>query len=106
MEVMDLGVGATFSLIIIKMVFDFVKGRKRNGDDGYKEIEKIKAVSYDIKNKLDDLHEWHNVRDNDGVPIWYVRRSLEEAINKLADNIAMQTQLFQQMSLKIDNLKE
>ncbi len=91
----ELGTGAVFLLIVIKLALDFIKGRKRDDNGNSKEIEKVKMVVYELRDQLNDLHEWHNVRDNDGVPIWYVRRSLEEAINKLAENIAMQTQLFQ-----------
>jgi hypothetical protein len=44
-----------------------------------------------LENQTDQLYKWHNVLDDDGVPIWYVRRSLEEAILKLSDNIMKQT---------------
>ncbi len=104
--VTELGIGATFSLIIIKMVFDFVKGRKRNGDGDSKEIEKIKVMVYKIKDDVEDLHEWHNKEDDDGVKVWYVRRSLEDAISKLADNISRQTEVFAQFGSKLDNLKQ
>ena len=32
--------------------------------------------------QIRDLHRWHDVKDIDGTPIWYVRRSLEEAIRE------------------------
>lgn len=46
-----------------------------------------------ISKQTEDLYTWHNISDEEGVKIWYVRRSLEEAIGKLADNIAEQTKL-------------
>ncbi len=46
-----------------------------------------------IAKQIDDLHTWHNVSGEDGVKVWYVRKSLEEAIVKLAENISRQTDL-------------
>ncbi len=47
----------------------------------------------EIHQKIRDLYQWHAKTDQDGVPVWYVRQSLEEAINRLADNIEKQTEL-------------
>jgi len=33
------------------------------------------------------LYEWHDVRGQDGVPVWYVRQSLESAIQELSGAI-------------------
>jgi hypothetical protein len=50
------------------------------------------------------MYDWHDKADEDGVKIWYVRRSLEEAlhenvkaINILAKNSEMQTRLLEDM---------
>lgn len=50
------------------------------------------------------MYDWHDKSDEDGVKIWYVRRSLEEAlqenvraINILAKNSEMQTRLLEDM---------
>ena len=42
---------------------------------------------------LQRLFEMHNKTDADGVPIWYVRRSLEDAIKELTTSISQQTSL-------------
>ncbi len=47
--------------------------------------------------QVNDLHQWHNVKDGDGVFSWYVRRSLETAIIKLAENIEAQTELLRDL---------
>jgi prefoldin subunit 5 len=31
---------------------------------------------------MDEIHQWHNVQDEDGVKIWYVRRSFYESIER------------------------
>jgi len=66
----------------------------------------IKSVR-DIKDKTDDLHEWHNKTDQEGVKVWYVRRSLEQAIKELSKNIGHQTEIFQAIlgDLKLMNQK-
>ena len=58
-----------------------------------------------------DLWGWHNERDDDGVPRWYVRKSLEEsvkrqgditteltkAVDRLAGNTANQTEMISRL---------
>jgi len=46
-----------------------------------------------IAKQISELHEWHAISDAEGVKIWYVRRSLEEAILKLSDNLNKQTEV-------------
>ena len=50
------------------------------------------------------MYDWHDISDEDGVKIWYVRRSLEEAlqenvraINILAKNSETQTKLLEEL---------
>lgn len=54
-----------------------------------------------INSQVKDLHDWHAKTDQDGVPVWYVRRSLEAAIEKLADNIQKQTDVFSRLVWEI-----
>lgn len=57
-----------------------------------------------IKRKTDDLWLWHNKEDIDGVKIWYVRQSLEEAIEKLAEAIEGQTKLLDRVIRRMEAL--
>lgn len=41
---------------------------------------------------LAQLHEWHNVKDDDGVYSWYVRKSLEKLIQGIAISVAETTE--------------
>ena len=45
--------------------------------------------------QTDDLWKWHNKEDDEGVKIWYVRRSLEDAIKDLATTIATLASILQ-----------
>ena len=52
---------------------------------------------------LKDLHAWHDIADSEGVKIWYVRRSLEEAVEKLTVSIE---KLGERQEAATDVLKE
>jgi chromosome segregation ATPase len=58
----------------------------------------------DIERKVQDLHDWHAVKDAEGVPLWYVRRSLEGSITSLEKSVTdLKTQM--QENLKyLDNV--
>ena len=98
---LEIGVGGAFAIIILLIVFKFLKSRPSpNGKDCLKtilnDVKEIKKDVQEVKSKNNDLHDWHNVHEN-GAKIWYVRKSLEEAIHNLADNIKEQTRTFQAM---------
>lgn len=76
----DLGVGGIIVILVLKEVFTFLKFKK----NGWQE-------------QISDLHKWHNQRDRDGVPVWYVRHSLEDSINRLSKNIAIQNDLLKEL---------
>ena len=41
---------------------------------------------YTINSKIKDLHEWHDVKDNENVFIWYTRNAkMEETLDKMTD---------------------
>jgi hypothetical protein len=103
-------------LLVLKEVFSWF--RQRNLQDSDKKIlsivEAIRTVSDRLEKtdiKLDNISqmnkimfEWHDKSDEDGVKLWYVRRSLEEAlhenvraINILAKNSEVQTRLLEDM---------
>jgi hypothetical protein len=103
-------------LLIIKEVFSWLKQKNLQTSDA-----KITAMTDSIKTlsdkadkldiKIDSInhmnrvmYDWHDKTDEDGVKIWYVRRSLEEAlhenvkaINILAKNSEIQTKLLEDM---------
>lgn len=86
---MQLGVGGIFAVLVLRQVFDFLS-RKKNGWGASK-----------IARQIDDLHRWHDVRDSEGVPIWYVRKSLDSSIERLADNIEKQTETLRLLASEV-----
>jgi hypothetical protein len=66
------------------------------------EFEKIKGIDYKLRNihtqindkptlsddqntMLQDLHNWHNKTDADGIPLWYVPRSFIESQKEIVE---------------------
>ena len=100
------GVAAAAIFFAIWIVRELTAIRKRD------KIEKMCDMLGVMKHQTADLHEWHAVKDTEGVPVWYVRRSLEEAIKELSDNIGRQTDIFsglvteiRLMSQKVNGVK-
>ncbi len=91
-QLLQIGAGGLFALLILREVFGFLK-------------EKVRAqnnTAFDILAKqIQELHDWHAVTDEDGVKIWYLRRSLENAIEKLTNNLDIQTQLLRELVLSM-----
>lgn len=89
----ELGVGLTAALLIIREVLNFLKW-KNGGPVDYHKKEKMDKM----QKQIEDLYEWHNVTDDDGVKIWYVRRSLEGAVEKLVEAVNSQNKALTELS--------
>lgn len=58
-------------------------------------MAQLKARGCDLQKmnrQIEDMYDWHCKEDSDGVKVWYVRRSLEDAIKGLTKAIAVQTE--------------
>jgi hypothetical protein len=65
------------------------------------ELKDIKKLVYEAKDKTDDLYKWHDVRDADGVPKWYIKESMEETMKVLAEAIKEQSENTKDLSTNI-----
>ncbi len=111
-HLVQLGVGGIFALLIIKEVFAFIKAKKPThvpaqtlanniqknlksiqSDNCSKEHVRMEKMIENISRQVADMYKWHDVEDSEGVKVWYVRKSLEEAIGKLSSSIEKQTEL-------------
>jgi hypothetical protein len=107
---------ATLILLALREVFSWLKQKNLQTtdnkiiqmNDGLRSInEKVEKTELKIDNVMQmtrTMYDWHDKSDEDGVKIWYVRRSLEEAlhenvkaINILAKNSEVQTRLLEDM---------
>ena len=70
-------------------------------------ILKSRGIDLQVLNRqIEDLHRWHAVSDEEGVKIWYVRRSLEEAVKKLADNIELECKLLDRIDRRLERVED
>jgi hypothetical protein len=91
----ELSSGGIFAVLLVWMVLNFL-GRKK---------DKVCVDPEKLAKQVQDLWVWHNKEDDEGVKIWYVRKSLEDAINKLAENIEQQTNIFRELINEIHKRK-
>ena len=63
----------------------------------WKQHKSVQEQIATIVKQVDELHEWHSVKDEDGVPVWYIRKSLERVIEQLGHAITRQTDVLSKM---------
>ena len=81
-------------LLLVKEVFSWMSSKNLQQSDNKmhhisETVKVIQEKSDKIDSKIDSLlqtnktmYDWHDKADEDGVKVWYVRRSLEEALQE------------------------
>jgi hypothetical protein len=107
----QLGVGGIFAILVIRMVLDFL-AKRRNGAsasatrDLFALVREVRDLNVILKNavvemaplvrgtceRVAELHRWHDRVDDDGVMVWYTRKSLDESIRVLNGGVKDFTQ--------------
>lgn len=109
-KILELGVGLIAALMVIREVLNFLDkkrgGAEESGSLMSEHVSDVKGSVTAIKDKVDDLHEWHNKTDADGVPLWYVRRSLEESIRALGEKIYLQIEVQTEILRHMEKMEE
>jgi prefoldin subunit 5 len=114
-QILQVGAGGLLALLILREVFGFLRKKSQRDEitevieeqidqlrEPHKEAYKKIEVAMD---QINDLWRWHNVSDAEGVKIWYVRRSLEDAIGKLAVSIDKMTDLMGRLWTEVHDVK-
>jgi hypothetical protein len=91
-HIAEIGLGAAVAIYIIKTVLEYVFKFKSSSSgvstqavsDIFKKIDELKQMCH-------DLHQWHDVRDGDHVPLWYMRPSLQKSLEDMNSQIATLT---------------
>lgn len=109
-KILELGVGLIAAIMVIREVLNFLD-KKRGGEGEHdpligEHVSDVKGSVTAIKDKVDDLYEWHNKTDADGVPLWYVRRSLEESIKALGEKIYLQVEVQTEILRHMEKMEE
>jgi hypothetical protein len=96
----QVGVGGLFAYVIIKEVLSFLSKHREP-----KVTPVLTKASWDKTSyQLQRLYDWHNIMDQDGVPVWYVRQSLEDAIGKLSTNLENQNKILERQTTILEKL--
>ncbi len=64
-------------------------------------MDKLESLEEDLKivdRRVEDLHDWHAKEDADGVKVWYIRHSLEEAVSRIGESIDRQTKVLEALT--------
>lgn len=75
---------------------------------GGNKVEKVNSHITAVENKISemdrkikDLWDWHSVKDYDGIPIWYNKKSTENTISEIKDSIETLDRNFTNISKSI-----
>jgi len=81
---------------MVEQIVDLEKTELLNIEKLGTQILEVDTKISQVERKTQDLWEWHSIRDSDGVPVWYVRKSLEDSISKLELSVqSLQTNITQ-----------
>lgn len=98
------GLGAAAVILAIWISREIMA--KKSQKNGVKHSPQSQQNFDNLCHQVRELYKMHDQKDNDGVYIWYVRRSLEDAINKLADNVDKQTQAFTTLVARLEGARK
>jgi len=110
----ELLLNGILALLIIKEVLNFViiftKSKSSSGDttlvlstlNRMEENQEKMLTSICDKcvvnsKQISDMHKWHDARDEDGVFLWYIRKSLSNAFDKIGNSIYSQNDILRQL---------
>ena len=115
----ELGAGAVFAMLVIEKVFGFLKSweakRLTQRQDSSRprrhtpeELKELLPMMRTLNENVEWLRTMHEVKDADGAPIWYNRRSSEdatrEAIKELTTATRENGQMQQQQTILLQSM--
>jgi hypothetical protein len=95
---LEWGLGAAVAILVLERVYVLVKMILENTN---KRTEGTAAYGTMVQ-QVHDLHDWHNVTDEEGVRLWYSRRSVERAVEKIAESQVTQTKLLENLARVVE----
>ncbi len=106
-ELTPVGVLAALVYLIVREILQYAGSKDRvSVSDVYDEVEQLLNAVDKIAEQVDDLHAWHSKEDDDGVKVWYVRRSLETSLAQLSNNIGAQTAVLERLLLETQTTRQ
>lgn len=86
MTAIDAGAVMVAVVYLIEKIIGWVQ--KLRGTDG----------NNDSSEKINKLYDMHNVKDRDQVPVWYIRQSLLDNVDKMSNDLELIRHTLENMS--------
>ena len=93
-SLLEYGVAGALLYLVLKLVFGFLKpivmAKKEETAPAQESLDvatllAIKENSYRILECVKKIYEMHDMKDEDGVYVWYVKASLGRSVHKLGE---------------------
>jgi len=75
-------------------------------NDWHRDKDFVVTKVKELIEQTEDLWEWHNKEDEDGVKIWYVRSSLQKTLGRLNTVLETENILMEKIIIKVTSLEE
>ena len=110
-EFAQLGVGVILAILIVKETVGVLRKAGLikapvNGNPGHGPSATKCELPPEIVRQIQDLYEWHNVSDSEGVKRWYIRRSMADGIDQIAKDTAESKELLRTLIHEVKRLGE
>lgn len=102
-----------FIILVLREIGNYINSDRKSffSSSNINNNKQLMVEVLTIKNKVDNieklieiLYTWHDKEDADGVKIWYVRQSLESAIEKLTETLENQTDLIKEYPIIMSSI--
>lgn len=86
----QLGIGGTFAIVLVWVILDMLVTAGLV-TPAHSQVTVVSPEFKTAAHQIQQMYEWHDARDADGVLRWWVPRSTTVALNKLNDKMDEQT---------------
>lgn len=101
-SLLEWGLGAAVAILVLERVYVLIKMILENTNKRSVGGREFTAKIDEIHQGVHDLHQWHDVTDEEGVRLWYSRRSVERAVEKIAESQVTQTKLLENLARVVE----
>jgi len=70
------------------------------------DLDELYKLDKEFQIIIKELYQWHNVTNDEGVKLWYIRPSFEKTLEKLKEAIDTQTNLTKEMVNNLNSLRK
>lgn len=82
-------------------VEESLKSTRKDIDSILEQLEESSEIIDKLSKIATELHQWHNVTNQEGVKLWYIRPTLEKVLESLKDAIDIQTNLTKELVFEL-----